>query len=255
MNGLARNLTALVVGLSVLLLAVLATLTALGGSETAPPDFGPEPRPKPPVGQEPSPQEPGYVPFRDARGQFTLDYPSTWAWADVAEPGQPSDARHVLFEDTHTAARIVVSIWENRGASLEDWAQLSSPGWQLPPSALLLPNARVADQAAIMLWHPETPHAPARVAVFFGYGDAIYRVVYSAADGGQAVQQFIKALVSLEVDQPLATDVIPAIPNWNARFYPSRLLFSHTEAQGRSPALPSGGPSRLPARPDTVPPS
>jgi hypothetical protein len=168
------------------------------------------------------------VDYQDPRYGFRLSVPGGWRQASVADEDRPALAADydLVWEDPDSRARLSVSAWEgSRLTSFLLWTALVGAGMQSIDGQLPT-NAVVAGQPALLLWAAESPSSPTRYALFLEHGGTFYRLAYGAHDGGAALGDFARALVSLRWDgEADAVDVLPLRVAPADRYWPSERLF------------------------------
>lgn len=158
---------------------------------------------------------------------LSLQVPDHWQHALLRREDSPAPVADidVVFEDTASAARLAVSAWDaSQLASFTSWASTTARGMQSVDGRLPV-NALVAGREALVTWAPESATTPATYAAFLEREGIFYRVAYTAADGGGAIGDFIRALVTLEWDEAQTVDTVPPLPVPTGRYFPSDLLF------------------------------
>jgi hypothetical protein len=168
--------------------------------------------------------------YRDPQGEFQLMIDRSWQAAETDGEGAPPAAeRDLTFVQPASGARLAVSIWDAAaGIALDRLATDLAPGL-VPVDGRWPSNAMVAGERAIVLWAPESPAVPAVYAVFFEHEGRVYRVAYAANDGGAALLDFLRLLVTLEWIAPDGSvgdtiDTIPPLAQPPSRYFPSAAL-------------------------------
>lgn len=228
---------AALVALFVVLLSVFIYLSRLNGANTRPvadtsvadatapaaPGGGP--------GSQVVSAADGYQSLSDPRWNYALMVPKNWRSAAVdGGSGLLAQADHDrVVEDPVTGARLALSVWNAPEAQgLADWAARIAPGLQ-PADGSWQPNAMVAGSPALALWAPESATQPVRYATLLQAGGRLYALSYAALDGGAALADYAKALVSLRWLDASETagspDQVPLFPLPAPRYYPSSQLF------------------------------
>lgn len=228
---------AALVALFVVLLSVFIYLSRLNGAVTEQVAGRAPTRPTPPAASGRGPSSltvsaaDGYQSLRDPRWNYALMFPKDWRSAAVdGGSGLLAQADHDrVVEDPTTGARLALSVWTaDEERSLADWAARVAPG-MLPADGSWQPNARVAGSPALALWAPESATQPVRYATLLLAGGRLYALSYAAQDGGAALADYAKALVSLSwLDDAAAEgspDQVPLFPLPAPRYYPSDQLF------------------------------
>jgi hypothetical protein len=166
--------------------------------------------------------------YTDPRYAFDLAIPAGWRRAAVTDEARPALAADydVVWEQPDTGARIAVSAWDARTVtSFLLWSALLGAGMQSADGQTPT-NAIVAGRPALLLWAPETPTTPARLAVFLARGNTYYRIAYTAYDGDAAVADYARALATLHWPGDAAsTLVLPLRGLPNSRYWPSERLY------------------------------
>jgi hypothetical protein len=225
-------------GLGVVVLAVFAYLVPLSrGQDVTAAQAGPTAAVLgAPGGQVlPSPRSDA-APVRYVNGRygFEMAVPAGWRRAELREAAPPARAADydLVWEDPATGARISVSAWDSAGAtSFLLWSAILAGGMEpvagIEPVAGQAPtNALVAGRPALLVRAPETPATPARYAAFFEHEGSYFRVEYSAQDGGAALTDFARALLSLRWPaEPPVDAVLPLRGAEISRYWPAERLF------------------------------
>jgi hypothetical protein len=79
---------------------------------------------------------------------------------------------------------------------------------------------------ALVLWAPESPVLPAVYTTLLQHEGAVYRVSYAAHDGGAALLDYLRLLVSLEWTEAHRSagdtlDTIPPLPQPPSPYFPN----------------------------------
>ena len=158
----------------------------------------------------------------DHRYRFRLRLMPAWSpIAPVAPDGGQDKAYHLAFEHPGTGARLAITVWPGAGTTAttrERVAELA-PGMQSVDGHWPT-GAMVGGEPAIIVWHDEEPDQPARYATFVRRAGDLYRIAYSARDGGLLLPEYARALVSLEWSEEDTTDLVPPMPRPTGRFFP-----------------------------------
>jgi hypothetical protein len=165
--------------------------------------------------------------YQDADHGFRLDVPADWETATVAQVGPLYAADYdVVFAAPGSPARIAVSAWSTTGrAPFGLWLPLAAGG-MLAVDGRFPTNAVVAGRPAAIVWSPESAADAAYYAAFLEDGGRHYwRVAYGAGDGGEAITDFLRALVTLEWGSEPTLDTIPPLPAPTSRYHPRERLF------------------------------
>jgi hypothetical protein len=228
---------AALIGLFLVLLAVFIYLSGLDAASTRPPEPAAGGAGIPagaasggrPLGAS---AESEYREVEQADWGYALLLPATWR--ETAPAGGPTafrDADHdLIVQHPATGARLAISAWQAAGRGpLETWVLDAARGMESTDGRWPR-NARVAGEPALALWGPERPALPIHYAVFLGHGERYYAVSYAAYDGGAALPDFAKALVSLtwlDGGGPVSIlggdegqDMVPLFPQPASRYFP-----------------------------------
>jgi len=173
----------------------------------------------------------GYQSLQDEGWDYEVMFPKGWRSATVERSGTLlTQADHDrVVEDPLTGARMALSVWTaSEDQPLEAWAERVAPGMQ-PTDGTWPANARVAGRPAVALWAPESATQPGHYATLLLKDGRLYGLSYAARDGGTALADYAKALVSLrwlaEGDREGQADQVPLFPLPAPRFHPSERLF------------------------------
>lgn len=171
--------------------------------------------------------------FSDPQGDFQLKMDRSWQATETGGAGAspPAAERDLTFVHPDTGARLAVSIWDaGADVALDRLALDLAPGLA-PVDGRRPSNAMVAGEPAIVLWAPESPAVPAVYAAFFEHQGRVYRVAYAANDGGAALLDFVRLLVTLEWVAPDGSvgdtiDTVPPLTQPASRYFPSAALLA-----------------------------
>lgn len=173
----------------------------------------------------------GYQALRDPRWNYAVLFPEDWPSAAVDGSGSLlAQADHDrVVEDPRTGARMALSVWTaGEDLPLEDWAGRVAPGMQ-PTDGSWQANATVAGRPALALWAAESATRPGHYVTLLLKDGRLYGLSYAARDGGAALADYAKALVSLSwPNDPVMADQadqVPLFPLPAPRFHPSERLF------------------------------
>ncbi|MFN2250497.1 MAG: hypothetical protein ACK2UL_01155 [Anaerolineae bacterium] len=165
------------------------------------------------------------VAYRDERSGFRLDVLDTWLPVVVEPPAdrgeQDRDSYDVVFVsgDGDGGERLAVLVRPDpEDGALARLADSLVPGLA-PVDSRAGANATIADRPAALLWRDESPVAPAQYAAVLADEGRTYVIAYSAARGGEMIQEFLRALVTFELGEDESADTVPPIPS------PSGLYF------------------------------
>ncbi len=166
--------------------------------------------------------------YRDPEGDFQVEIPRTWQAAviDGSTAPWPAADQDVIWIQPDSGARLAVSMWQLGAQVPLPRAALEFAPGQAPVSANGPTNAMVAGVPALVLWAPESPVLPAVYTTLLQHEGAVYRVSYAANDGGAALVDYVRLLVSLEWTTPDGSagdtlDTIPPLPQPTSRYFPS----------------------------------